>query len=182
MEDRLFSIKIDKDISLALVQESFAPIYFKLIKENSTYLGKWLSWPSLCKSEQDSIVFIRNSLHDYADGKSMVCAIWFNEELVGTASFNIINYDLKKVEIGYWIIESAQGNGIITRVCEKLIDIAFHQLKMQKIQISAATENLASRAVCERLGMTLEGVISNAENLNGQIVDHAIYALVNKSF
>ena len=40
-----------------------------------------------------------------------------------------------------------------------------------------ATENLASRAICERLGMKLEGIISNAENLNGRIVDHAIYGL-----
>ncbi|AXA34774.1 GNAT family N-acetyltransferase [Francisella adeliensis] len=172
----MFSIKIDKDISLALVQESFAPIYFKLIKENATYLERWLPWVSSYKSEQDSTLFIRKSLHDYADGKSMVCAIWFNNELVGNASFNSINHSLKKVEIGYWVKESAQGSGIITRVCNKLIDIAFNELKMQKVQISVAVENLASRAVCKRLGMKLEGIISNAENLNGQIVDHAIYA------
>ncbi|WP_432454898.1 GNAT family N-acetyltransferase [Agarivorans sp. QJM3NY_29] len=65
----------------------------------------------------------------------------------------------------------------MTRVCKKLIDIAFDELQMHKVEISAATENLASRAVCERLGLKLEGVISNAENLNGRIVDHAIYAL-----
>jgi ribosomal-protein-serine acetyltransferase len=73
--------------------------------------------------------------------------------------------------------ESAQGHGIITRVCKKLIEIAFNELNIHKIEISAATENFASRAVCERLGMELEGIISNAENLNGRIVDHAIYGL-----
>ena len=175
----MFSTKIDNEIRLVLIQESFATTYVKIIKENFTYLEKWLSWPSSCENEQDFILFIRKSLHDYADGKSMVCAIWFNEELVGNASFNSINNDLKKVEIGYWIKESAQGNGIITRVCEKLINIAFNKLKMQKIQISVATENLSSRAVCERLGMKLEGTISNAENLNGRILDHAVYGLLN---
>ena len=180
MERRLFSIIVDKEIRVSLVQESFAPTYAKLVKENFNYLEKWLSWPSSCKSEQDFILFIHKSLHDYANGKSMVCGIWFNDKLVGNASFNTINNELKKVEIGYWIKESAQGNGIITRACKTLIEIAFNELKMQKIQLSAATENLKSRAVCERLGMKLEGIISNAENLNGRIVDHAIYGLHQK--
>jgi ribosomal-protein-serine acetyltransferase len=173
----LFSRVIDEEIKLSLVQESFATMYVELVKDNFSYLEKWLAWPPHCKSKLDFISFIRKSLHDYADGKSMVCGIWFNEKIVGNVSFNTINHELKKVEIGYWLIESVQGNGIMTRVCEKLIDIAFSELGMHKIEISAATENLASRAVCERLGMKLEGVISNAENLNGRMVEHAIYGL-----
>ena len=173
----MFSLKVDSEISISLVQLSFAPIYVELFEQNLTYLEQWLAWPPHCKTEQEFATFIRKSLHDYADGKSMVCAIFYNDLLVGNVSFNTINYDLKKVEIGYWITQSAQGNGIMTRVCNKLIEIAFEQLLMDKVEISAATENLASRAVCERLGMKLEGVISNAENLNGRIVDHAIYGL-----
>lgn len=58
-----------------------------------------------------------------------------------------------------------------------LIRYAFTELEMHKVQISAATENRPSRALCERLGMSLEGVITRAENLNGRVVDHAIYGL-----
>ncbi|MFT6925192.1 MAG: ribosomal-protein-serine acetyltransferase [Psychromonas sp.] len=148
-----------------------------MVKDNFTYLEKWLAWPPHCKNKQDFISFIRKSLHDYADGKSMVCGIWFNEQLVGNFGFNTINHELKKVDIGYWLTESVQGNGIMTRVCKKLIDIAFNELEMHKVEISAATENFPSIAVCERLGMKREGVISNAENLNGRIVDHAVYGL-----
>jgi ribosomal-protein-serine acetyltransferase len=173
----LFSLKVDNDIKLSLVQESFAPIYTQLVRQDFTYLNQWLAWPAHCKNEQDFVSFIRKSLHDYADGKSLVCGIFYNEKLVGNASFNAIHHQLKKVELGYWLIESAQGQSIMTRVCKKLIEIAFDQLLMHKVEISAATENRASRAVCERLGMQLEGIISNSENLNGRIVDHAIYAL-----
>ena len=81
-------------------------------------------------------MFIHKFLYDYADGKSMVCGIWFNDKLVRNASFNTINNELKKVEIGYWIKESAQGNGIITHVCKTLIEIAFNELKMQKVDAS----------------------------------------------
>jgi len=176
-EKPLFSSQVDNEIKLSLVETSFAPVYTQLAEENFTYLEQWLAWPPHCKNEQDFTSFIHKSLHDYADGKSMVCGIFYNEKLVGNVSFNTINHELKKVEIGYWLTESVQGNGIITRVCKKLIEIAFNELLMHKVEISAATENRASRAVCERLGMKLEGIISNAENLNGRIIDHAIYGL-----
>jgi len=52
---------------------------------------------------------------------------------------------------------------------------------MQKVQISVAVDNQPSRKVCERLGFSLEGVITRSENLNGRVVDHAIYGLSRKS-
>lgn len=173
----MFILKINDEIKLSLVQKSFAKIYVDLLKKDYDNLEQWLAWPPNCKTEQDFMKFIQMSLHDYADGKSMVCAILFNDKIVGNISFNSIDYKLKKVKIGYWLSSSAQGQGIITISSKKLIDIAFNELKMQKIEISVATKNRQSRAVCERLGMSLEGIIRNCENLNGRIVDHAIYSL-----
>ena len=48
---------------------------------------------------------------------------------------------------------------------------------MEKVEIEAAVENKLSRAVIERVGGTLEGIIKNAENLHGKIVDHAVYGV-----
>lgn len=173
----VFYREIDSEVKLALVHKSFAPRYAQLAKENFEYLEEWLAWPPHCKSKLDFEEFVQRSLHDYADGKSMVCAVFYQNELVGNASFNTINHDLKKVEIGYWLAKPFQGKGVMTRVCEALIEIAFSEFDMQKIQISAAVENKPSRSVCERLGMTLEGIITNEEYLGGRIVDHAIYGL-----
>ena len=76
-----------------------------------------------------------------------------------------------------WLSENHQGNGIITRAVSKLIDVVFSDLGIEKIQISTGADNLPSRKVCERLDMKLEGIISNSEDLNGRIIDHAIYGL-----
>ncbi|WP_413283703.1 GNAT family N-acetyltransferase [Vibrio sp. MA40-2] len=173
----MFFSEIDHELKLALVHKSFAPRYAELARDNFIYLQQWLSWPPHCKSKYDFEEFIQHSLLDYAKGKSMVCAIFYHDQLVGNIGFNTINHQLEKVEIGYWLAEPYQGNGIITRACRALIKMAFEQWNMQKIQISAATENAASRAVCQRLGMTLEGIITRNENLGGRVVDHAIYAL-----
>lgn len=173
----MFSQKIDDDISIALVQESFAPKYTSLVQEQMDYLSQWLAWPAHCNSDQDFRLFAQRSLHDYADGKSMTCAIFYQGELVGNCSFNRINYDTLCAEVGYWLSKHHQGKGIITRVVKYLIDFAFEQLQLEKVQLSAAVENIASRKVAERAGMALEGVLTNQEKIGSRILDHAIYGI-----
>lgn len=173
----MFSLKVDDQIQLMLVHPSFAPRYVELVKDSYDDLAQWLVWPPFCKTVADFEGFVKRSLHDYADGKSMTCGMFYQNELVGNVSFNNINRQLKKVEIGYWLATGFQGKGIVTRVCQKLVDLAFNQLHFDKVEIQAASENTASRAVAERLGMSLEGVISNAEVVDGVMLSYAIYGL-----
>lgn len=173
----MFTMEVDDEIKLALVQLSFAPRYWNIVEHQKDSLSQWLAWPIHADSADFFAKFITQSLRDYADGKSMTCAIVYQNQIVGNASFNSINHQLKKVEIGYWLGEEYRGKGIVSRIVDALIRYAFTELDMQKVQISAAVENQASRRVCERAGLTLEGIITNAENLNGRIVDHAVYGI-----
>ena len=173
----MFSTLVDDDIRLCLVQPSFAPRYAELVAAHNDYLSQWLAWPQKCNTEDAFRTFVSKSLHDYADGKSLTCAIEYQGEIVGNISFNAILHERKMVEIGYWLAEPWQGHGIITRACRFLIDYAFTALDMDKVQIAAAEDNKPSRAVCERLGMTLEGIISNQEKIGDRILAHAIYGL-----
>lgn len=179
-ESRMFTLTVDKEIKLALLSHQFAPLFFEIVNRERAYLSQWLAWPVHADSEAFFLNFIQRSLHDYADGKSLVLSIIYQDKLVGNVSFNSINHQLKKVEIGYWLSCEYQGKGIMSRAVSKLIEIAFTEYSMDKVQISAATENYPSRSVCERLGLTLEGIITQAENLNGRIVDHAVYGLSRK--
>ncbi|WP_341503940.1 GNAT family protein [Gallaecimonas sp. GXIMD4217] len=173
----MFTLKIDDELELALVQPSFAPRYVELARENYDHLARWLSWPPHVRSEDDFLAFIKGCLHDHADGKRLVCGVIYRGELVGNAAYVNINPGLKKLEIGYWLAASHQGLGIMTRVCRALIDHAFNRLGMEKVEARAATGNGASRALLERLGMNLEGILTRAEIINGQVLDHAHYGL-----
>ncbi len=175
----MFTKTIDEELKLALIQESFATRYTELVSQQLDYLSQWLAWPPHCQSEQDFKLFIQKSLHDYADGKSMTCAIVYKDEIVGNCSFNTINYDTLTAEVGYWLSQAHQGKGIMTRVVTTLIDMAFNELGMEKVQLAAAKDNTASRAVAERVGMTLEGIITNREKVADRILDHAIYGIAN---
>ena len=175
----MLKLSVDDEINLYLVNESFIDRYMELAEENYEYLSEWLSWPGNCKTQQDFQEFVEKSLEGYADGKTMNCAIEYRGEIVGSSGFNKINHDLEKAEIGYWIGRKYQGNGIVTRVCRYLIEYAFTSLGVEKVQIAAAEGNVKSRAVCDRLGMKLEGIVTNRERIGDRILNHAIYGIHN---
>ena len=173
----MFTLNIGPDLQLAIVQPSFARRYLDIVTAERAYLSKWLPWATHANSEAFFLDFVRKSLLGYAEGKSMTCALVYQQTVVGNVSFNSIDQELKKVEVGYWLSEKYQGMGIVTKAVSFLIEHAFSELDMDKVEICAAADNTASRRVCERLNMTLEGIISNYENVNGEIIDHAVYGI-----
>ncbi|RTZ18147.1 N-acetyltransferase [Vibrio aquaticus] len=173
----MFTNRIDDELSIALVQESFAADYADIVYDQINYLSQWLAWPKICNREQDFRLFLQRVLHEYAEGKSMTCAIVYKGNIVGNCSFNTINHDTKCAEVGYWLSQDHQGKGIITRVVQHLINIAFNDFDMKKVQLSAAVDNLPSRRVAERVGMTLEGILTHQEKIEDRILDHAIYGI-----
>lgn len=170
-------LTVDNEIKLLPVHESFAEQYAELAKADYAYLCKWLHWPRVCHKPDDFKNFILDSQKSYAEGTSMLCAIDYQGKVIGNAGFKAIDQELSMAEIGYWIASDYQGKGIVTRICQYLIDYAFSTLNISKVQISVAENNSPSRAVCERLGMKLEGIITNSEKVGNQILDHAIYGI-----
>jgi ribosomal-protein-serine acetyltransferase len=174
----MFKLQVDEEIYFCLADPKYAQRMFFLINKDRDYLSQWLGWPKYSKQPSDYAEFAVLALKLYAEGKALPGCIEYRGVLVGAAGFNTIESPLKRAEIGYWLASDYQGRGIMTRVCRKLIDIAFNELQLEKVQLSAAEENLSSRAVAERLGMRLEGIITNAEAIDDRIVNHAVYGLL----
>ena len=173
----MFKLLVDEEINLVFLQSSLANELFALVDGNREYLGQWMPWVKSTKSVADTESFIELSVISFAKGESLVCAIEYKGKLGGVISYNEISESLRKVVLGYWISAHLQGKGIINRACQKLIEYAFTELEMEKVEIKVATKNLPSRNVCEKLSCTLEGEVSNSECLNGTIVTHAVYAI-----
>ena len=118
------------------------------------------------------------SMKKFAKREGLDTAIYYKGQFVGKISINTINWALKKCEIGYFLDESFQGEGIMTRAAKGMIDIAFKEYKLQKVEINAAVGNKKSRHIAERLGFINAGTIRNAEWLYDHYVDHAVYGLL----
>lgn len=173
----MFTLEVEEGLSLKLVEQAFALHYLDIVNQQRIYLSEWLIWPQLAADESFFVEFIHQAQDDYIHGRSIVCAMLFHGELVGNICFKSIDRESKSVEIGYWLSQTFQGRGIVTKSVSALVDYAFTRLDMETIEIFAAVENRRSLHVCERLGFTFEHVINQAEVLHGRSVDHVAYAL-----
>ncbi|MCU9611991.1 GNAT family N-acetyltransferase [Caldibacillus lycopersici] len=174
----MFVHKITEELSLKLVDLHNANELFELTDANRDHLKKWLPWLDGTTSVEDTRAFIQQNKEGYAANRSLTTVILYNGKIVGTAGFNTINWFSKYVTIGYWLADTYQGKGIMTKTVEALITYAFDELKLNRVEICAAVENTKSRAIPERLGFKLEGVRRSAEWLYDHYVDHAIYGIL----
>ena len=165
--------EIDETILMRTLTLSDAQELFRVVDGNRQHLREWLPWLDRNTQVSDSEDFIRSTILQDEQGKGFVCGIFLNDALVGTCGYHPI--EGLEVTIGYWLAASATGKGIITRCTKCLICYAFDHLKLHKVNIPVAVENVRSRAVCERLNLKVEGIKPGAEYLYGRYVDHVLY-------
>jgi len=84
--------------------------------------------------------------------------------------------------IGYWLAQNHEGRGIITDCTRAMVNYGFNTLKLNRIYIHCASENIRSRAIPERLGFIQEGVLQDAECVNGVYHDLIVYGMVKRKW
>ncbi len=170
---------VDNKIKLRqLIQEDAADI-FAAINSQREYLGKWLPFVEQTKSVFDTQSFVDSIIDLPKDKMEYTFTIRIDGSLAGLIGFKSTDRANRKTEIGYWLSESFQGRGIITKSVKRLCEFAFQELNMNRIQIKCAVGNSASIAVPERLGFMREGIERDGELLTGALfTDLYIFSLL----
>jgi RimJ/RimL family protein N-acetyltransferase len=81
-------------------------------------------------------------------------------------------------EIGYALGIDFRGRGYATEAAEGLMEYAFLELGLHRIQASTSSDNLDSYRVMERLGMRREAHLREVTLRDGTWVDELIYAIL----
>jgi ribosomal-protein-serine acetyltransferase len=169
----------DGDLELQLLEERHAVELFGMTDENRSYLREWLPWLDSTQTVADTRTFIQSQVAAFAKGTALTLGIWRDGALVGTIGLGAIDRINRMTMIGYWLDAGEQGRGTMTRACSALVDYAFRELDLNRVEIHCATGNSRSCAIPERLGFTLEGVLRENEWLYDRFVDHRVYAMLS---
>ncbi len=174
----MFAKDLGAGIRLGLLEERHSLELYQLIDHNRDHLRTWMPWLDYNTSQADSKAFIRSSLERFATGNGFDAGIWFEGLLAGVIGLHYVNQNSRKTEIGYWLGAEFTGHGIMTKACAALLEHCFTDLKLHRVELACATQNLKSCAIPERLGFTLEGEARDAEWLYDHFVSHKRYGLL----
>ncbi len=175
----MFTYKIDNETKLSLFEPRHAEELNALVTQSYEHIKEWSAWLTdkerPIEKTQD---FIKNNLKQFAENKGFEMCVWYQGEIAGQIGYNYFDWNDHRTEIGYWLGTPFQGKGLITKSCRVLIDYAFNELKLNRVEIRCGIENKKSRKIPEKLGFREEGVIRQAEWLHDHFIDLVIYGML----
>lgn len=174
----LFPLQINREVRLNVLEPRHAQELFTLVNSNRTHLREWLPFIDDYESVTAATEFISRNRGKNDRTTGLVTGIWAGDILAGVVTFDYIDWSNRAALMGFWLGKSFQGRGIMTRTCSALIDLAFHELGLNRVEISCALENRRCRLVPERLGFRQEGTSRQREWLHDRFVDTVSYAML----
>ncbi|RKN47929.1 GNAT family N-acetyltransferase [Micromonospora endolithica] len=105
----------------------------------------------------------RDVLERYADRRRRddggIWGIWQEGRLVGGVMFVSFDVGQGVCEAGCWLEPGAEGQGLVTRAAERILDWAIRERGIQRVEWHTKAGNVRSVAVAKRLGMSRDAVL-----------------------
>ena len=170
-------IIVDDEITLREMLETDAGRLFQAVDGNRDHLRKWLSWVDLATNVESSRNFIAEKREQIRLGTGLTLCIERRGRIIGTVGLTVIDKSDRTATIGYWLAAGAQGKGVVTRSCQKLIEYGIDSLGLHRFELRAARANRRSRNIAERLGFVKAGEINQPQSSNNPDFDLVAYSL-----
>lgn len=156
-----------------------------VITQSISHLRPWMPWAQDAPSAESSELVVRRMQADFIARRDLSFQIYARRadgsagRLLGGTGLHRIDWAVRKFEIGYWIRPEAAGQGHVSEAVRLLVALAFEALAARRVEIRCDVRNLKSRAVAERCGFELEGVLRHdALGVDGHPRDTAVFSRI----
>lgn len=151
------------------------------IRDSFSELQPWMPFAQSIPAVEKTEVNLRDAYIKFLKRESFRFLIFHKKTngFVGTVSLQGINWDVPKGEIGYWINTMYGGKGYMTEAVKAITSFGLRDLDFKRVEIRVESTNIKSRAIPEKLGFSLEGILRNDDlYADGKVLtDTCIYAL-----
>lgn len=101
-----------------------------------------------------------------------------SDEARGVTALRDIDHGTRTAQIGTWVRREDWGRGVNREAKALLLDYAFRELGLHRVEARIAVENHRSRAAFERIGARQEGVLRESLCKQGRFHDQVLYAIL----
>lgn len=178
----MFTLKVDSDVELQIFQQHHGEELFWMVNTNRDHLRKWLPWVDGMQSAVQYHSIIQMWLKQLSENNSYNLGIRYQGSLAGTISLHGMDWRNSQASIGYYLAENMQGKGIMIRAAKAIIDHAFFELGLNRIEIRCGRMNVKSQAIPKKLGFIHEGIIQDGEFINGGFHDLFVYGMLSRQW
>ena len=164
-------------------QDSDAEAFVVAARESVATVGRWMPWCHREYTADEARQWIAVCEQSLAEKSAFNFGVFSADgtELLGGGGLNQFNKQHNFCNLGYWVRESKQGQGIATRVVHALADFGFSVLGLTRIEIVVAEGNEPSNGVARKAGAQFEFLARNRLVGRDGPVAASVYSLVPQS-
>lgn len=179
----MYRIVETERLFLKVLDGTHAETVLKYYLDNKDYLMPWEPMRTEgFYSHEFQVMSLNLDLAAFERGEMLRFWIFTKErdELIGTVALtNIIRGVFKSCYLGYKLSERYVGQSYMTEAVKKVVDIAFNELKLHRIEANVMPHNHPSVKVVTKLGFESEGISKKYLKINGTWEDHQRFVLIN---
>jgi RimJ/RimL family protein N-acetyltransferase len=158
---------------------------YEAVRESITEVSRWMPWCHEGYTVDEASAFILSREEAWKSQNEYGFGIFDAEtgKFLGGVGLNFINRVHNCGNLGYWVRTSAAGRGVASRAARLVARFGLEEIGLQRIEILAAVDNLASQRAAEKAGARLESALLRKRLRNKeQPVDARLYSLVSEDF
>jgi RimJ/RimL family protein N-acetyltransferase len=174
----LFEKAIGDDAVLRPLETWYAEEFLAHLDRGREYIGEHIGFADLATDLPSSRALLQSFADRAAADTGRLYGIWAGGTLVGGVMFRTLDVAGGRAEAGCWLEPAGVGKGLVTRAARLIIDWAFEERGIHRVEWLVSTGNAASIAVAQRLGMTKEGVLREYYLHRGKRADLEVWSVL----
>jgi RimJ/RimL family protein N-acetyltransferase len=101
-----------------------------------------------------------------------------SDAFLGAIILHSCDWSNRRAEVGAWIAEPVRDRGVGSAALDLLLDWAFGELELERIEMTALPENENVPHIAEKFGFTYEGTMRKRNFERGRRVDLLLWGLL----
>ncbi|MFJ1677305.1 MULTISPECIES: GNAT family N-acetyltransferase [unclassified Streptomyces] len=174
----MFALPLGDNAQLRPLEPWHAEEFLAHIDRARPHVDPWIPWATLSTDLASATAVLQRYADRQAEDTARIYGIRLDGTLVGGVMFTKFDAASGVCEIGCWLEADGAGRGLVNRACRALIDWAFEERAMSRVEWWVAAGNTRSIEAARRLGMNRDGVLRRHSPYRGIRHDIEVWSVL----